>query len=167
MRWEAGSEGGGSRKPGCKTQYVLGQTLLALAPACIRTWKTSWSRQARPAGLNPPCKMSHSTKPRSHWLLLRAGVGGAQGLPLPGPAPPVCPLVSGLNMQHAGDGSRRVPRAADPHLWCHQTEGPVVSISVALAQSNLPLWLPRATRRMESDMVRSPYSGFGSFPLLF
>ena len=75
--------------------------------------------------------------------------------------------MSGLNMQPTGDGSRQMSPDADPHLWCHQTQGPVVNISVALAQSSLPLWLPRAACRMESDMMRSPYSGFGSFPLLF
>lgn len=67
----------------------------ALAPGsgfCLhQAWKTSWRRQARPAALNPPCEMSHSAKPCSHWLSLRAGAGGTQGLRLPGPSPPVCP----------------------------------------------------------------------------
>ena len=79
------------------------------------------------------------------------------------------PPEPGLNAQHTGDGSKRLPLAADPHLWCLQTEGPAVSLSEAQAQSSPHLRLPRTTCRTESDVMRSlcPYSGSGSFPLLF
>ena len=101
---------------------------------CLQqAWKTSWRRQARPAALNPPCKMSHSAKPRSHWLPLRAGAGGTQGLRLPGPSPPACP-----------------PSPASTH----STQGQLQ----AAASCRRPPPLMPPDRRASSQPLRSPGS---------
>lgn len=79
------------RLGGRKAQHSLGQALLAQGPVFIRTRKPSWRRRrARPAGLNPPGKISDSAKPHGHSLLLRSGEAQV-GPPFLSHHPQVCP----------------------------------------------------------------------------
>lgn len=104
------------RLDGRKVQHSSGQALLAQGPVFIRTRKPSWRRRrARPAGLNPPGKISDSAKPHGHSRLLR---GGETQVVPPSwttiPSLPTCARPEHTPHGRWGGCSRQVHPAADP-----------------------------------------------------